>query len=131
MTTINEVLTQVIALAQATTPYANIVIGAMPPDDGISITIGAGAPEAIDWTKAEAYSMTLVVNGKNASQATVSEALNTIHHALTKAMSYPRGENWQITNIRTVATPSYIGREENKQFLYGSSVEVRFYYSND
>lgn len=130
MSVINSVLLAVIALAQEAQPYANIVIGALPAANGICCQVASGAPESTFLTKGMAFQISLVLNGKHSSQQVVSDALGDIHQALTQALEYPENEMFQITNIETIAAPSYIGREEDKQYLYGSSLRVRFFYKN-
>ena len=128
MSVINDVLLAVMDMATETAPYANLVIGAMPADNTISFYITSGYPEATFLTKGFSYDLNLVINGKNANQQLVSDTLNDINQALTQTKNYPETETYQINNIDTTASPSYIGREENKQYLYGSSVKVRFFY---
>lgn len=111
--------------------YAPILIGALPADNGICCTITGGWPEATFIDKGMSYELSLVLNGKHESQQVVSDTLNDIHQALTQTKTYPQTDAYQITNIETTASPSYIEREENKQYLYGSSLKVRFYYRKD
>lgn len=111
--------------------YAPILIGALPADNGICCTIAGGWPEATFIDKGMSYELSLVLNGKHESQQMVSDTLNDIHQALTQTKTYPQTDAYQITNIETTASPSYIEREENKQYLYGSSLKVRFYYRKD
>lgn len=131
MSVINSVLLDVIGLAQINGLYCDIVIGSMPPDNGISIAIGAGGPSTTFLTKGMAYEIYCVINGKNTDAQTVSDALNDIHQALTQTKTYPTGATYQITDIETVATPAYSGREENSQWLYSSSVRVKFFYFDE
>lgn len=128
MSVINDVLIAVINMAQATNPYAQITVGALPADNSICCAISSGYPEATFNDKGFSYDLSLVLNGKHANQQIVSDALNNIHRALTQTKTYPQTATYQINNIETTASPSYIGREENKQHLYGSSLQVRFYY---
>ena len=131
----NDIFEAVIELAEAAiappkksgsvTP--SILIGAMPAKNGIAMQISTGAPATTFINKGMPYEFTLVLNGKGASQKTVSDKLNAIHIALTQAKTYPSAAAYQITDIETVATPSYIGREEDKQYLYGSSLRVKAY----
>ena len=127
MSAFSVILAAVIAMAQATEPYATITAGALPADDGICMTYATGAPASTFLDKGMAYQKTLVCNAKNTSQQAAQEALDAIHVALTQATTYPSGETWQITDIETVAAPSYLDREQNSQWLYGSSLRVKFY----
>lgn len=128
MSVINNVLLAVVEMMQDTEPYSTITIGAMPADNGIACAIANGNPVATFMPKSMSYELNIVLNGKHANQQTVSDALNDIHQALTMTKQYPASEEWQINNIETVSSPAYIGREETKQYLFGSSLRVRFYY---
>ena len=127
MNAFDEILAAVIAMAQDTEPYAAVTTGALPADNGICMTWASGAPASTFLDKGMAYQMALVCNGKHTSQQAVASALGDIHLALTKAKTYPNAPQWQITDIETVAAPSYLSREQNSQWLYGSSLRVKFY----
>lgn len=124
---INSIIDAVIDMAEATNPYASIVRGPLPPDNGIAVYMASGSPDTTFLHKRIVYNFTLTLNGKHASQQTVSAALNAIHTALTTATAYPHTDAWEICDIETAALPSYLDREENKQYLYGSSLRVRAY----
>lgn len=127
MNAFDDILAAVISMAQNTNPYAAITTGALPADNGICMTWASGAPASTFLDKGMAYQRTIVCNGKHTSQQTVASALGDIHLALTKAKTYPNAPQWQITDIETVAAPSYLSREQNSQWLYGSSLRVKFY----
>lgn len=131
MSVFSEVLAAVVGLAQATNPYATITIGALPADNGICMSYASGAPDSTFLDKGMAYQRSLVLNAKNTSQQVAQETLDAIHAALTQATSYPMAGSWQITNIETIAAPSYLSREQNSQWLYGSSLRVKFYYRKE
>lgn len=127
MSVFEEILTAVIGLAQATHPFSTITIGALPADNGICMAYASGAPQTTFLDKGMAYQQTIVCNGKHTSQETLAAALGSIHIALTQAKDYPTAQTWQITDIETISAPSYLGREQNSQWLYGSSLRVKFY----
>ena len=124
---INEIIDAVMDLAENTQPYADIVRGPLPPDNGIAVYMATGTPDTTFLNKRIVYNFTLTLNGKNASQQAVSAALNAIHTALTTVTEYPATDNWEICDVETIALPSYLNREENNQYLYGSSLRVRAY----
>ena len=124
---INEIIDAVMDLADATNPYATLVRGPLPPNNGIAIYMATGNPDTTFLNKRIVYDFSLTLNGKNASQQAVAAALNKIHTALTTTKNYPVTDNWEICDIETIALPSYLNREENKQYLYGSSLRVRAY----
>jgi len=124
---LNEILTSVIALAQETNPYAVISIGALPADNGITMTYGAGSVDTTFFTKGMCLNLPVVLNGKHESQQTVSDTLNDIHASLTRRKTYPKTENYQITDISSISLPSYLDREERGGWLYGSSLRVKVF----
>ena len=120
----NDVLQAVIDMA-ASAVGADIVLGSLPPENGIAMTGNAGSyPIFLDIGSNE--SMRVVCNGKNVNQQTVVTQLDTIHAALTRRKDFPHTSNWQIYAIETTASPRLIGREQNSQWLYGSSLLVKF-----
>lgn len=120
----DEVLQAVIDMA-ASVVDVPVRTGSMPPVNGIAMT-GQAASETIFLDIGSNERMSLVCNGKNRDQQIIIEQLDTIHKALTRRRDYPAGENWQIYSIETVASPRLLGREQNNQWLYGSSLLVKF-----
>ena len=120
----NNVLQSVIDMAEAAAG-TSIVTGSMPPDNGIAMTGSAGSyPVFLDIGSNER--MNIVCNGKNTDQQAVINQLDAIHAALTRRKDFPSGTAWQIYAIETTASPRLIGREQNSQWLYGSSLVVKF-----
>lgn len=130
MSILNDILTETVALAQETSPYATIMIGSLPADNGITMTYGASGVNTTFQTKTICYDLDVVLNGKHSNQQTVSDTLNEIHKALTQRKTYPETEDFKIADISTTSAPSYLDREENNQWLYGSSLRVRAYVIN-
>ena len=120
----NEVLQAVIDMAQAAAGIP-VVLGSLPPDDGIAMTGNASSfPIFLDIGSNE--EMNVVCNGKNTQQQAVISQLEAIHAALTRRKDFPSTDTWQIYAIETTASPRLIGREQNSQWLYGSSLRVKF-----
>ena len=120
----NDVLQAVIDMAEAAAG-TSIVTGSMPPDNGIAMTGSAGSsPVFLDIGSNER--MNIVCNGKNTDQQAVINQLDAIHAALTRRKNFPSNSAWQIYAIETTASPRLIGREQNSQWLYGSSLVVKF-----
>ena len=120
----DEVLQAVIDMAEEAAGVP-IVTGSLPPDNGIAMT-GQAAPSPIFLDIGSNERMTIVCNGKNTDQQTVIAWLDSIHQYLTRRKRFPQGENWQIYAIETVSSPRLIGREANSQWLYGSTLAVKF-----
>lgn len=110
--------------------YAQIIVGALPPDNGISLQVGAGGAETTFLDKSTEHTLNIVLNGKHTNQLTVSDTLNDMHELLIQKKEYQNTEKYQITNITQDYPPEYIGREQNSQYLYGSAVRVHFFYRN-
>lgn len=126
MSVYTDVLEAVCGLINATNPYSAVTVGALPPFNGISIA-WASSSNAPFWNKYAAVEMSAVLNGKHENQQTVLDGLGAIHTALSMSKEYPSADNFQITDVSTLSAPSYLGREENNQWLYGSSLRVKFY----
>ena len=126
MSEYQTIFTNVVTLAQAAvTP--SIVVGALPPLDGISMAISTGTTNETMLNKGQLQQFSVVINAKSSNQQNALEWLALIHEALTFTKTYPSGANWQITNIESSELPCYIDREQNNQYLYGSAVRVYYY----
>ena len=127
-----QVLEAVRTLAQDSGfAYAQIVNGALPPDNGISLTTAGGGMDTTFFSVGQSVLLSLVLNAKHENQATAQNALDNLHAYLTRRKTFPRGHGWQITSITTDSVPMYLDREQNNQWLYGSGLSVRFYYFPD
>ena len=121
-----DMFTSVVSMAQtAVTPA--IVVGSLPPLDGISMAITTGMTESTYLNKGLSQHISIVINAKSSDQQNALEWLGLIHEALTLTESYPSGTGWQITNIESSELPMYMDREQNNQYLYGSAVRVYYY----
>ena len=121
----DEVLQAVIDMAE-TAAGVPVLLGSMPPDNGIAMT-GQTATDTTMLDIGANWRMNVLCNGKNGDQKTVVQQLDAIHAALTRRKRFPQGNGWQIYAIETVASPRLIGREENPQaqWMYGSSLLVK------
>ena len=123
MTDIVDVVCDIIEDDTEYTP----VVGAMPPIDGIGIQQSSGSVVAEYLPRTDLNRTTLVINAKNKRQEFALQALVDIHECLTKRISYPSTSAWQITTIRTVNSPNFLGQENDESYMYGSAVEVLWY----
>lgn len=130
MSTINAVVDAVLALAQSVTTYP-VKRGALGTGPGIAIEPEGSAPETTFFDKNTVYELSLVLNGKDTSMQTITEAMNLIHSALTRAFSYPSAQNWQILNIITQSSPALIERQANDYWLYGSALTIQFFFRGE
>ena len=120
----NEVIQAVIDMAEAAAG-TKVVLGSLPPDNGLAMTGNAASyPIFLDIGSNE--EMNVVCNGKNTQQQAVIDQLEAIHASLTRRKDFPSTDTWQIYAIETTASPRLIGREQNSQWLYGSSLRVKF-----
>lgn len=123
MTDIVDVVCDIIEDDTEYTP----VVGAMPPIDGIGIQQSSGSVVAEYLPRTDLNRTTLVINAKNRRQDVALQALVDIHECLTKRISYPSTSAWQITAIRTVNSPNFLGQENDESYMYGSAVEVLWF----
>lgn len=128
---INQVVESVITLMNATSPFATVTRGALPTGVGLVCEVGPSSPSAVFLDKNTVIPLDVTLNGKHASLKTLSDAMNKIHSVLTRATSYPSGDDWQIVDITNMTLPQKIGREENNEWLMASSLSVYFYQKGD
>lgn len=130
MSAFSEILDNITDLAETTEPYAPIVYGSDPPLNGICMTPAGGYPSETYMDKGMLQRVPVLLNGKHIDQETVLETLEAIHAILTKRLFYSdlSTEGAQVVNIATTAAPAIIGREQNSQWICGSSFEVSFYW---
>ena len=110
--------------------YASIVFGSDPPENGICMIQGAGFPEEEHLNTGMMCRLPVLLNGKNTDQELLLEDLTAIHTVLTKRNDYTdlATDAVQVVNIRTTSLPQIIGREQNKQWIAGSSLEIAYYW---
>lgn len=126
----SDLIDNIAALAETTEPYANIVYGSDPPINGICMTPTGVGPSQTHLNKGMIYELPVVLNGKNADQQLLLDDLTKIHVELTRRTSYSDISTMacQVVDIATTALPSIVGREQNKQWICGSSFTVKFYW---
>ena len=129
-----EIIEALAGLAQETPGiYSKILIAAMPKDNGICMYEGAGAP-VNHFIAKDSYNRSYVtLNAKHRDQEMALKAIKGIHTYLTMLGDYPQdmdaaGGFWQIADVTTSTAVNFIGQEENGQYLYGSILQVNFYY---
>ena len=128
---INQVLEAVIGLMNATSPFATVTRGALPTGVGITCEVGPSTPSEVYMDKNSYVPLDVTLNGKHPNLMTLSDALNNIHSALTRAKTYPSAEDWQIVDITNYTLPEIVDREGNNEWLMASSLSVRFYWKGD
>ena len=126
----DAMLDKIAEAAEATEPYAKIVYGSDPPKDGICMIPSTGAPADTHLNKGMIIRLPILLNGKNADQEKLLNDLTAIHAALTRKTDYSEFTtiNTQIVNIESMSLPAIIGREQNKQWICGSTLAVYFYW---
>lgn len=122
----NTIIELIIPLIKGTYDGA-LVVGSNTPDNCISLR-GNSTPFSTFLCKQQFYmNMTILLNGKSDDQRYISDVLSNIHLNLSKMITYPSTDEVQIVDISTMASPNLIGREENSQWLYGSTLQVKYY----
>lgn len=128
---INEVVEAVIAMINATSPFATVTRGALPTGIGITCEVGPSSVEEVYLDKNTYTPLDIALNGKHYDLKTLSDTLNNIHSTLTRATTYPTGDRWEIVDISNYTLPQVIGREGNNEWLMASALSVKFYQKGD
>ena len=112
--------------------YSSVKVGSLPQRSGIAMYIGAGSPQSKYMDTATLNTLYATVNAKHKDQRQAAAALEKIHSHLNRLSVYPSGvhdgKSWQITDISTSSAPNFIGQEGDGQHLYGSILQIKFYY---
>ena len=127
---ISAIMDKIADAADALGLYATIVYGSDPPENGICMIQAAGAPTEKHFDTGMLYRLSVLLNGKHSDQQTLLDALTRIHTALTKRNDFSdfSTTDAQVLSIMTTSSPQIIGREQNNQWIAGSSFEVSFYW---
>lgn len=130
MSFITDLIDNIATEAEKTNPYASIVYGSDPPYAGICMMETGVGPSDTHFDKGMIYNLPVVLNGKHPDQKTLLDDLTKIHVSLTRRTSYVdlSTAECQIVDISTTAIPSIIGREQNSQWVCGSSFNIKFYW---
>ena len=127
---IGEIMDKIATAADALGLYATIVYGSDPPENGICMIQAAGAPTEKHLDANMLYRLSVLLNGKHSNQQTLLDALTQIHTMLTNRNDFSdfSTTDAQVLSIMTTSSPQIIGREQNNQWIAGSSFEVSFYW---
>lgn len=116
-------LQRMIANITGTSP----VIGALPPLGGYAINYVGGAPIETYRQLDKNVRLPVLFNGKAESQELLCSKMHCVHSVLTTSKTLPYGNGWQMYAIVSTSLPNPIGREESKNWIYGSSFDVYLY----
>ena len=122
----NEILTVFQQMVKNLTG-AEVVIGSLPPLEGYAVSFAGGSAQSIFWTLNSAQELPIQFTGKSADQQHLAAAMDAVHAALTTSKALPSYQNWQMYSIETTSAPTPIGREQNKNWIFGSSFRIKFY----
>ena len=131
MSVINEVVEAVMEMIRDAVSGWRVTRDALGTGPGIACEVGPSMPDAVYMDKNTHVPLDVTLNGKGPDLRALSDAMNTIHSALTRTRFYPRAAGWQITDITNYTLPEIIGREENNDWLMASALSVRFYWRGD
>lgn len=120
-----QVLDALRMLIDAQGSFATVAIGALPTENGLSMTVSTGRVSETTLAYGSTVALDVALNAKHEQQATALDALCAIHEALARMAGLPAGERWQMIAIRTSGAPGYLGREGG-QWLYGSGLTVEY-----
>lgn len=121
-----EILTAIQQMIQAILG-ASVVIGSVPPLEGYAVSFVGGNPQSTFFDLNSDQRLPVLFNGKSADQQTLATGMDAVHMALTTSKTLPFSDSWQIYAIETTSAPNLIGREENQNWIYGSSFLIKFY----
>lgn len=122
----SEILTAFKKMVEALAGKA-VVIGSLPPLNGFAVSFAGGFSRAVFWPLTSDQELPIQFTGKGANQQELSDLMDVVHISLTTAQNLPFAKDWQVYAIETTSAPQLIGREENQNYIYGSSFRIKFY----
>ena len=122
----DEILTAMQQMIAALTG-GTVVIGSLPPLSGYAVSLAGGMPRATFWPLTSDQELPVQFTGKSPDQQQLAATMEQVHQALTTTAALPFAANWQIYAIETTSAPQLIGREQNINYIYGSSFRVKFF----
>ncbi len=105
----------------------DVVVGSIPPLNGYAVGAVGGSPIETFRPLTSNESLPILFNGKSSEQQSLIHDMEKVHSILTTSKVLPYSKDWQIYAIVTTSSPNLIGREENKNWIYGSSFRVKFF----
>jgi len=109
--------------------YADVRVGVMPEANSLCINLSPASGEVdTDIGLRGDLMWDIVCNAKHKQQGRALAALVGIHNALTRSTALPTGDGWQILSIASAGAPSFLSREKDGQYLYGSGLSVKVYF---
>lgn len=127
---VDRLMQRVTDLAETLDLYAPVVFGSDPPENGICMIQNAGYPAETHFDKGFMFQLPVLLNAKHLDQYLLISTITNIHELLTKRLNYAdiSDDQIQVINIETTALPAIIGREQNHQWICGSSFVISFYW---
>ncbi len=86
-----------------------------------------GSPLGTFFDLNSAQRLPILFNGKSADMKKLAAEMDAVHTALTTSKCLPYAQDWQIYAINTTSAPNLIGREENRNWIYGSGFVIKYY----
>ena len=124
---INLAVESVITLINSMKNFATMTRGALPTTNGLVCEIAPSNAQEVYLDKNAFIPLTLALNGKHSDLRTLSDTLNNIMDTMTRAVSYPSGNGWEIVDITIGNLPRVIGRENNNAWLMACDLIVKIY----
>ena len=128
---LNNAVEAVMDLIDALDNFAEITRGALGIDNGLSCEIAPSTAETVFLDKNAYIPLTLTLNGKHSDLQVLSDTMNNIVDALTRAKSYTGGNGFEIVDITGGNLPRIIGREENNQWLMACDLVIKIYRKDE
>lgn len=128
---INLAVESVIALINAMNNFATMTRGALGTSAGLCCEIAPSTVQEVYLDKNAFIPLTLALNGKHSDLCVLTDTINNILDALTRAVIYPSGNGWEIVDITGGNLPRVIGREDNNLWLVAADLVIKIYRKDD
>jgi len=120
-----QVLWALRGMIDALNNFAPLQLNALPSENGLCLSVTSGRTEAVALDMGQTLTLNVTLSSKHTDATLAYDTLCTVHAALTRAVSLPVGDGWQLVAIRTDGAPGYRERE-GVYWVFSSSLAVTF-----
>lgn len=106
----------------------NILLDELPTNGGLYAELGPSYNEALYYNKGSIRLVPVIFLAKSIDQAWCVRELSRIGDYFQSKKKYPQKAGCRWLDATISSGPSKVGRQEDGQFIYTSTVNMKFYF---
>lgn len=109
--------------------FANLTVGPLPAENGISMQPVTGRNDAVYYDRRTLHVLNLLFLSKHDIQMKAYDALCQIGTYLQRGNWYPlNGENYQWIKSEVTTGSQFVTQQENGKYIYSAVVDITAYF---